>query len=168
MTETNRTDPPKAGDELTTLSGFLDYLREAIVIKATGPDDEALRRPMVPSGVCLLGIVNHLAYMERWWFAHIFAGLDVEFPWTDEDPDAEWRIEPGDSTETVLDLYRAECERSRKIVAESAPEQPSARPSRTGEPFSLRWVVAHMIEETGRHAGHVDILRELIDGATGE
>jgi hypothetical protein len=64
---TKRTDPPKAGAELTTLSGFLDFLREAIVIKATGLDDEALRRQLLPSGACLLGIVKHLAYVERWW-----------------------------------------------------------------------------------------------------
>jgi Protein of unknown function (DUF664) len=167
VTDPARTEPPLAGDELPTLSGFLDYLREAIVIKATGLDDEALRRPMTPSGVCLLGIVKHLAYVERWWFAHTFGGNDVEFPWTDDDPDADWRIEPGDSTTDIITLYLAECERSRKLTAAAAPAQMSARPRR-GEFYSLRWILTHMIEETGRHAGHADILRELIDGHTGE
>ncbi|MGH9243331.1 MAG: DinB family protein [Acidimicrobiales bacterium] len=170
MTEAQspRTDPPLVGDELATLTGFLDFLREAIVIKAAGVDDEALRRPMVPSGVCLLGIVKHLAYMERWWFAHVFTGLDVEFPWTDDDPDADWRVEPDDKSEVILDLYRTECDRSRAILAASEPEQLSAKPTRQGDAYSLRWIVTHMIEETGRHAGHADILREMIDGSTGE
>jgi uncharacterized damage-inducible protein DinB len=168
VTETKRAIPPLNADELPTLAAFLDYLRGAIVIKVTGLDDEALRRPMTPSGVCLLGIVKHLAYVERWWFPHTFSGQDVEFPWTDDDPDADWRIEPGDATRDVIDLYLAECERGRKIVAESSPEQLSARSSRTQERITLRWIVTHMIEETGRHAGHADILRELIDGQTGE
>lgn len=163
-----RADPPINGSELDTLSGFVDYLREAIVIKATGLDDEALRRPMTPSDVSLLGIVKHLAYVERWWFAHVFAGLEVEFPWTDDDPDADWRIEPGDKTAVILDVYRTECDRSRAITAESQPGDLSARAGRAGEPYSLRWIVAHMIEETGRHAGHADIIREAIDGSTGE
>jgi uncharacterized damage-inducible protein DinB len=168
MTPIQRTDPPKVGDELTTLSGFLDFLREAIVIKAAGLDDEALRRQLVPSGVCLLGIVKHLAYVEHWWFTHMFGGRDAEVPWTDEDLDADWRIEPDDTTLAVVDLYLAECERSRKIVAGSTAGQLSALPDRTGEHFTLRWIVTHMIEETGRHAGHADVLRELIDGQTGE
>ena len=168
MTQMTRTDPPKAADELATLSGFLDYLREAIVVKVTDLDDEAQRRPMTPSGVSLLGIVKHLAYVERYWFAHVFAGVDVSFPWTDEDPDADWRVEPNESSREVIDLYLAGCDRAREVVAASTPDQLSARSGRAGEHFSLRWIVAHMIEETGRHAGHADILRELIDGRTGE
>lgn len=167
MSDIARTEPPPAADELTTQSGFLDFLREAIVLKATGPDDQALRRPMTPSGMCLLGIVKHLTYVERWWFAHIFAGADVEFPWTDEDPDADWRIESDDTTRDVIDRYLAECERSRALIADATPDRMSARGNR-GELYSLRWIVTHMVEETGRHAGHADILREMIDGQTGE
>jgi uncharacterized damage-inducible protein DinB len=165
VTDTARTDPPRAGDELATLSAFLDFLREAIVLKASDLDEAALRRPMTASGVSLLGIVKHLAYVERWWFAHVFSGLESEFPWSDDDPDADWRVEPGDKSEVILDLYRTECDRSRAVTVESEPEQMAARARR---PTSLRWILVHMIEETGRHAGHADIIREQIDGSTGE
>jgi len=165
-----RARPAQTADELAGLTGLLDFLREAIVIKATGLDEETLRRPMVPSGLSLLGIVRHLTYVERWWFAHTFGGLDVEFPWGDTiDPEATWRIDPGESAEDVIDLYRAECERSRAVIEGAAPDQPSARPSiGNGEPFMLRWLVARLIEETARHAGHADILREQVDGSIGE
>jgi hypothetical protein len=163
-----RADPPPQGGELDVLAGFLDYLREAIVIKATGIDEDDVRHPMTPSGVSLLGIVKHLAYVERWWFAWTFSGLDVEFPFTDDDPDADWRIEPDDRREVILDLYRTEIARARAVVAASGPDDPSARSGRNGQPYSLRWIMTHMIEETGRHAGHADILREQLDGATGE
>jgi uncharacterized damage-inducible protein DinB len=163
-----RSDPPPKGDELEVLGGFLDFLREAIVIKVTGVDDDDLRHPMTPSGVSLLGIVKHLAYVERWWFARTFSGLDVAFPFTDDDPHADWRIEPDDRTEVILDLYRTEIERARAVVAASRPDDLSAKEGRHGGPYSLRWIMTHMIEETGRHAGHADILREQLDGATGE
>jgi uncharacterized damage-inducible protein DinB len=169
VTELTRTSPPRIGDELATSNGFLDYLREAIVLKASGLDDEAVRRSMTPSGVSLLGIVKHLTAVERWWFAHNYAGLDVDFPWTSEDPDADWRIEPHESTQDVIDAYLAECARSRELIDGRAADSLSARESKH-EPtrFTLRWIVTHMVEETGRHAGHADILRELIDGSTGE
>jgi uncharacterized damage-inducible protein DinB len=168
VTDQPRSDPTPQGDELDVLSGFLDFLREAILIKATGVDDDDLRHPMTPTGVSLLGIVKHLAYVERWWFARTFGGLDVTFPFTDDDPDADWRIEPDDRTEVILDLYRTEIDRSRAIAAASRPDDPSAKSGRHGGPYSLRWVMVHMIEETGRHAGHADILREQIDDVTGE
>jgi hypothetical protein len=163
-----RTEPPHQAGELATLAGFLDFLREAIVLKATGLDDDALRRPMTPSDVCLLGIVKHLATVERWWFARVYAGLDVEFVWTDDDPDADWRIEPDDKTEVILDVYRSECDRSRALVEASQPGDLSKGTAGGGKHFTLRWILTHMIEETGRHAGHADIIRELIDGQTGE
>jgi uncharacterized damage-inducible protein DinB len=163
-----RSEPPPQGDELAVLGGFLDFLRETIVIKVTGVDDDDLRHPMTPSGVSLLGIVKHLAYVERWWFARTFSGLDVAFPFTDDDPDADWRIEPDDRTGVILDLYRTEIERAKAVVAASRPDDVSAKEGRHGGPYSLRWIMTHMIEETGRHAGHADILREQLDGATGE
>jgi uncharacterized damage-inducible protein DinB len=164
----SRSEPPPCGDELAVLSGFLNFLREAIVIKATGLDDDDLRHPMTPSGVSLLGIVKHLAYVERWWFAHIFSGLDVAVPFTKDDPDADWRIEPDDRTEIILDLYQTEIDRARAVVAASRADDLSAKAGHHGGPYSLRWIMTHMIEETGRHAGHADILREQIDGAVGE
>ena len=134
--------------------------------KVEGVSDEDLRRPMVPSGTTLLGLVKHLAYVERWWFQDVFGGETVEYPWTDDDPDADFRIEPNESTQEIVDLYVEECRKNRDIVAAASLDDMAARPDRSK--YSLRWIVAHMIEETARHNGHADILRELIDGVTGE
>jgi uncharacterized damage-inducible protein DinB len=121
--------PPLEAGEKDLLVAWLDFHRSTLLMKDDGVTDEDLRRAMVPSGTSLLGLVKHLAYVERWWFRQVFAGEEVDFPWTDDDPDADWRIEPTDHT--------------------------------------LRWIVTHMIEETARHNGHADIIRELIDGTTG-
>lgn len=139
-------------------------------MKVDGVSDEDLRRPMVPSGTTLLGMVKHLAYVERSWFQNIFLNQEVSFPWTKEDPDADFRIEPDETTEQILQLYKAECEKSRAIVADASLDDLSQRPPSPGkrDPFSLRWILTHMIEETARHNGHADILREQIDGSTGE
>ena len=126
---------------------------------------------MVPSGTTLLGLMKHLAYVERYWFQQVFAGHECEYPWTDEDPDADWRIEPDETTEQIVDLYTTECEKNRAIVAEASLDEMNKGKKKANDPrsgFSLRWIVTHMIEETARHNGHADIMREQIDGATGE
>jgi uncharacterized damage-inducible protein DinB len=121
---------------------------------------------MVPSGTSLLGLVKHLAYVERWWFQEVWAGQPATYPFSETDPDADWRIEPDETTEGVLGLYRGECARSREIVA-AAPslDEVAHHPRRK---LTRRWILVHMIEETARHNGHADILREQLDGATGE
>jgi uncharacterized damage-inducible protein DinB len=165
-----RRDPPEAVPEKDMLAAFLDYHRATLLWKAEGVSDADLRRAMTPSGVTLLGMIKHLAYVERWWFQAVFLGEKVYFPESETDPDIEWRIGPDESTASGLDLYRAECERSRQIVA-AAELDDRARAPRTQPPGgeqSLRWIVLHMIEETARHNGHADIMREAIDGATGE
>jgi uncharacterized damage-inducible protein DinB len=163
---TTRYRAPLAGDEGATLTGFLDHYRQVLLSLADGLPDDALRRRLVESDTTLLGLVKHLAYVERWWFRDIFTGEDVSYPWTDEDPDADFRIEPDEKTSDLLTLYRDECERSRKIVASAASLDERARkPGR--EEYSLRWILVHMIEETARHAGHADILREQLGGTTG-
>jgi uncharacterized damage-inducible protein DinB len=166
MTTDNRPEPPHAGSEAETLSGFLDFQRATLLWKLEGLDDEQLRRAMVPSGTSLLGIVKHLAYVERSWFQRVWAGQEVSFPWTEEDPDADWRIEPDETTADVLALYDGECARSREIVAAASDLGETAK-ARWGM-VSRRWILTHMIEETARHVGHADILREQLDGATGE
>ena len=126
---------------------------------------------MVPSGTTLLGMVKHLAYVERWWFQKVFLDAGVAFPWTDDDPDADFRIDPDESTEEIVDLYRAECAKNREVVGEAAVDS-LARYKKPSDPrpgnVSLRWILVHMIEEIARHNGHADILREQIDGSTGE
>jgi uncharacterized damage-inducible protein DinB len=168
MPEDNRPEPPLLGGEIETLSGFLDFHRATLLWKLEGLDDEQLRRAMVPSGTSLLGLVKHLAYVERSWFQRVWAGQEVSFPWTKEDPDADWRIEPTETTQDVLALYHGECDRSREIVAAASSLDQAVVHPRWNEAVSRRWILTHMIEETARHVGHADILREQIDGAVGE
>jgi uncharacterized damage-inducible protein DinB len=166
----DRRDPPETLPEKDMLAAYLDYHRATLLWKADGLSDADLRRPMTPSGVTLLGMIKHVAYVERWWFQAVFLGEKVYFPESAADPDIEWRIGPDESTTSVLDLYRTECERSRHIFA-AADLDDRARAPRTqprGGEQSLRWIVIHLIEETARHNGHADIMREAIDGATGE
>lgn len=151
--------------EREVLESFLDDLRGTILWKQEGLTREQALRSLVPSGISLLGIVKHLAFVERYWFQDRFAGRDVAFPWSEQDPDADWRVEEWESPEGVADFYRSEIAQSRAVQADApGSDAPSAR----GKPVSLRWVLVHMIEETARHAGHADLLREAADGATGE
>ena len=144
----------------------MDYHRATLLMKIDGVSDTDLRRPMVPSGTTLLGMVKHLAYVERWWFRRVFLDQDVSFPWTDDDPDADFRIEENETTEDIVRLYQGECEEIRAVVRDASLDDMARFEPRSD--FSLRWILTHMIEETARHNGHADILREQIDGSTGE
>lgn len=157
---------PKTGSEKETQVALLDNNRAVVVWKLDGVSEEDARRSMVESGTSLLGLVKHLAWVERWWFDHNFAGKDVDFPWSDDDPDADFRIEDDESIADIVALYEAAVADSNAIV-EGADLDDLAELSRGGVSRSMRWVVGHMIEETARHAGHADIVRELIDGKTG-
>lgn len=164
-----RIDPPLVATELEMLNTFLDYHRATLLWKVSGVSDEDLRRKTVPTSTLnLLGLVKHLAYVERYWFQRRFKGENVTFPWTNEDPDADWRIEPDETTESVLRLYNVEVEKSRQIIRESSLDDLAAIAWPDGTSPSLRWIMFHMIEEVARHNGHADLLREAIDGATGE
>jgi uncharacterized damage-inducible protein DinB len=156
-------DVPFAAGERRTLLALLDLQRAAVTSICAGCSDEDLRARLVLSSTSILGIVKHLAYAERWWFQDNFAGREVGYPWTDTDPDAEFRISPDESTQAVLDFYAAECRTSRDIVAAAELDDRAARRAE----LSLRWIVGRMIWETARHAGQADILREQLDGVTG-
>jgi len=146
--------------ERETLVAFLDYLREAVVAKAAGLSPDDARRALVPSGTSLLGLVKHLTMVEVSWFQWSFAGDDIRVP-TD-------RVSDTDTVASVISTYRAATARNNEIV--TATDDLStlcARRPPTTDPMSLRWVLVHMVEETARHAGHADILREQIDGTTG-
>jgi len=165
LTDEQDVRPPRpTGSHLETLCALLDYSREAMLRKIAGLSDEELRRAMTPSGVTLLGMVKHLAYTERWWFRTTFAGEEHDFSWADDDPDFDWRIEPGETTAAIVALYEAETARSREIVANATLEDVSRR---EGTRYPLGWLLPYMIQEVSRHNGHADILRELIDGQTG-
>lgn len=154
---------PSPADERVTYFASIDQQRAAMLAICEGCSDEDLRRRFVSSESTILGIVKHLAYVERWWFQDRFAGRDCDYPWTDDDPDAEFRIESHETTEDVLELYRKECEESRRVaMAHDLDDRAARRPELT-----LRWVLDHMITETARHAGQADILRELADGTAG-
>ena len=156
--------PPQSGDERAMLTTFLDFQRDVLLRKVGGLDDDGLRRVMTPSGLTLLGLLKHIAYVERYWFRSIFAGEDVTFPWTDADPDADWRPEPGETAERIATLYRDEVARAREITSRASLDESSASPA-SDETF--RWILFHMLEEYARHLGHADLMREFVDGRTG-
>ncbi|MFP5331674.1 MAG: DinB family protein [Acidimicrobiia bacterium] len=159
--------PPTTADEFTTLTTFLDYFREVVVRKLDGVEEAGLRAVLVPSQLTTLGgIVRHLGFVERWWFQTVYAGRNIEAPWTDDDPDADFVVPEGETAASLISFYRQSCEESRQVVA----AQPDLdRVVSTGRrDVSLRWILVHMIEETARHAGHLDLLRESWDGAVGD
>ncbi len=125
-TPIDRVDPPLAAPERAMLTAFLDYHRATLLWKVDGVDDADLRRPLTPSGMSLLGLVKHLAYVEQWWFLMVFAGEDLPAPWTDADPDADWRVEDDETTAAILDFYRSTVERARRRCG--------SRPRRTRAP----------------------------------
>lgn len=146
--------------ERETLVAYLDYLREAIVVKADGLSEADARRALVPSGTSVLGLVKHLTMVEVSWFQWSFAGLDVRVP--------AGELADDDSVDSLITEYRAATASNNEIVAgERDLSVLCARKPPTTDPMSLRWVLVHMIEETARHAGHADILREQLDGETG-
>ncbi len=145
----------------------LDAQRASVVSKVEGASEEHRRERLVPSETTLLGMVKHLAYAERWWFQDRFSGRDVTYPWSDDDPDADFYIEDEDSRD-VFAFYREECEKSRAIITAATLGTRAAYGTPGWPPATLFWILLHMIEETARHAGHADILREQTDGSTGD
>lgn len=157
---------PYTGGEKESLIVALDRHRDAILWKLDGLDDEQLRRPMVPSGTTLLGMVKHLASVEYGWFCETFGHASESAPFDEEDPDADWRVEPWESTEGALKYYGQA--RAAADVAIETAELDTVGTAWHGTEVTMRWVLIHMVEEVCRHAGHADVLRELIDGAAGD
>jgi hypothetical protein len=159
-----------AAGERVILETFLDMYRDIVKAKVRGLSEEDAVRRLVPSATTLAGIVKHLRWVELNWFQRVLAGRPEEDfpppPWTDEDPDGDFWLEPGETVEQVIADYDAECERSRATAARHSLDDLGTH-RRMGA-TSLRWIYVHMIEETARHAGHADILREQIDGTTGD
>lgn len=155
-----------AGSEKELLAAFLDFERDTLLWKLHGLTEEQLREHSTPSGATLLGLVKHLAYVERNWFRIRFLGEPLTVPWRDGDPGGDFRVGPEETAETVASFYLSEVEQSRRIVAEADSLDRLARNALPNG--SLRWILIHMIEETARHNGHADLLRELTDGQTGE
>lgn len=151
--------------ERPALEAFLDMYRDIVVRKVRGLSDENARRRLVGSGTTLGGLIKHLRQVEFDWFHTVLAQLpEHELPVEPLSGD-EFAMEPTDTLEQLVADYRTACAHSRAIAADFGLDDHVPHP-RMGQ-VSLRWIYIHMIEETSRHAGHIDILRELIDGRTG-
>lgn len=166
-----RPEPPLAGGELATLVGFLDYQRQTALLKCADlTPAQLITAASPPATLNLLGILRHLVLVERGWLVEVFAGepevnlfgdaVDADFEVTEADPE---------SVAATFALYAEQVARSNEIIAGTGPESLSVVASeRSGERFSLRWILTHLIEEYARHNGHGDLLREAVDGVTGE
>jgi uncharacterized damage-inducible protein DinB len=162
-----------AGDELTLLRSFLDFYRAVMIRKAQGLTAEQLAARLGPSDLTIGGLIKHLAYAEDIWFDRRLAGNEWAKPWADvdwsADPDWELHSAVDDSLDELIALYERACARSRAAVDAVGDLDAMCKvPNRRGEHFSMRWILLHMIEETARHAGHADLIRESIDGSVGD
>jgi uncharacterized damage-inducible protein DinB len=156
-------------NERDTLVGFLDWFRAVAVRKVNGLRLEDAKQIRTPSGMSVLGILKHLGWVERGWFRETFAGEDVEAIDDDGDNSAEFAIADDETVESVIRFYWDEVEAARRVVeGASSLDALSAKETRFGDQVSLRWIMVHMVEETARHVGHLDLMREEIDGQIGD
>jgi uncharacterized damage-inducible protein DinB len=170
-----RPEPPLAGDETATLVGFLDFLRASLEWKCAGLDAPGLRATLGPSSMTLGGLLKHLAYVEDHWGPYWLLGGDRPEPWDAvdwaADPDWEWHSAGDDTPEELLAQWRRSLARARAaldaVIADGL-DQPTRRSFADGRTPSVRWVLVHLVEEYARHAGHADLIRESVDGLTGE
>ncbi|MEV6872154.1 DinB family protein [Amycolatopsis sp. NPDC051128] len=174
--EQGRPEPPLDGDELATLLGFLDYHRATLAWKCAGLDAAGLRATVAPSPMTLGGLLKHLAYVEDHWFSRALFDRERAAPFDAVDwaatPDWDWESAADDTPEQLLGLWEEMVARSRSAVAEALENgdlsRPARRPWPDGSAPSLRWILVHMVEEYSRHNGHADLIRESVDGSTGE
>jgi uncharacterized damage-inducible protein DinB len=170
---TPQSNPPLAADELVAtgterqvLEAFLDFHREVLVRKVSGVSDQEARQRRVPSRTTLAGLVKHMIGVERGWFQRVLAQRSAaEIGRNVGGGDDSWELAEDETVESLVEEYRRTCEQSRHTAARFALDD--AVPQRRLGRVSLRWIYVHMIEETARHVGHADILREQTDGATG-
>jgi uncharacterized damage-inducible protein DinB len=171
-----RPEPPVAADETATLLGFLDYQRATLGWKCAGLGSDGLRAKVGASSVTLGGLLKHMALVEDGWFSRSLHGREYSPPWNavdwKSDPDWEWHTATDDSPEQLRALWQESVDRSRALTAEALADggldRLAGRTWPDGTAPSLRWIVVHMIEEYARHNGHADLLRESVDGETGE
>jgi len=164
-----RTEPPTEAGERETLTAFLDFQRATLAVKCAGLTADQLRIQAVqPSNLSLLGLVRHMAEVERNWFRPVLAGEPMASIFA---PGLDWEASFGEvadaDADQALAAWEAECAYARELVA-AAPSLDAAGDRDGRGTFSLRWVLVHLIEEYARHNGHADLLRERIDGATGQ
>ncbi|QXJ22873.1 DinB family protein [Actinomadura graeca] len=171
-----RPEPPLAGDEAETLLGFLEYQRATLAWKCSGLDAAGLRQTVAASSLTLGGMLKHLAFIEDWWCSWWLHGRELQAVWTAADWDADldwiWRSAAEDGPERLRELWQEGVARSRSLVAEALADGGLGRLAERswpdGKTPSLRWILLHLVEEYARHNGHADLLRESVDGLTGE
>jgi len=166
-----RVDPPLTGPERESLTSWLQYHRDTLAMRCADLAPEQLcRRAVPPSTLSLIGLVRHMAEVERSWFRRVLAGEGMETAgpiyYSESNEDGDFDDTDPATVEADLATWRAECERADSIVA--SLDLDDERMGRRGRPISVRWVLTHMIEEYARHNGHADLLRECIDGRTGD
>jgi uncharacterized damage-inducible protein DinB len=164
---------PRQGSERDTLIAFLDYHRELLIDKASGLTDEQLHTTVAPSSLTLGGLINHMAVVEDDWFTGDIAGDTLPEPWAsapwEEDRDWELTSAVDTPTDLLFQRYRDAIERSNAVLVKVDDlSQLSIKTDRKGDPWSIRWILVHMIEETARHCGHADFIRESLDGSVGD
>jgi len=167
----SRTDDiPGRWDERAVLTTMLDYVRDTVHVKCAGLSDEQARRAPLPGSPLtnISSLLSHLRWVEYYWIRVVLLGEEDRAPITEQDPDAEMRLGLDVPIARLLAEYRASCGQLRELVAPlDLDTQSRGTLSWRREPVTLRWVLMHLIEETARHNGHIDILREMADGATG-
>lgn len=165
----NRVAPPYVADEVGMLHSWLDFHRETLAVKCAGLSERQLAlRPCAPSTLSLLGLVRHMTEVEQQWFRNILGGEDRPSIYcTEQDRDGDFNLLGSCSAEEAVARWHAEIDGVRELYAELSLETVGRR-RRRGEDVSLRWILVHMIEEYARHNGHADIIRERIDGVTGD
>jgi Protein of unknown function (DUF664) len=168
--EVARTEPLLVADERTALAGWLDYHRATLLWKCAGlTGDQLVVRPIQPSSLSLLGLVRHMAEVERGWFRRRFSGQpDLALIYSSDDfPDGDFDLTDPASAEADFAAFAAECAAANDAARGHSLDEAFTH-GRTGDTFDLRWVYIHMIEEYARHNGHADLIREFIDGVTGD
>lgn len=172
---TERVDPPTNGPEVAQLRAWLGYQRDTLRLKCDGLDAAQLAQPLSPSTLTLGGLLKHLALVEDHWFSYVLAGNEPAQPWGavdwEADPDFEFRVTEQDTRESMLALFDdavTASDRILDVVGADASHRSARKARRVDDYFDLRWILVHMIEEYARHNGHADLIRESIDGSTGE
>ncbi len=165
----NRREPPYGGPERDQLDGWLDYHRETLLTKCQGLTADQLKaRSCEPSTLSLLGLVRHMAEVEAWFNNDLTDGRIAPIYYSEDDPDGDFdNLDAADPADDVV-TFRRSVARSREFAAHHGDLDEVLTRRRTGEEITLRWIYLHMIEEYARHNGHADLLRERIDGVTGD
>jgi uncharacterized damage-inducible protein DinB len=157
-------DPPTQGEERESLLGYLQRQRDLVAWKLQDASEASLRSASTPTGLTAHGIVRHLTNVERGWLRDTFAAEEgLTFDYSDDDPDGDFRVPDAVTIDDVLREYAAESRRCDAAIDAASPDDTAA-----ARDLSLRWILLHLIEETARHLGHLDLLREQADGRVGE